>query len=83
MLTRPKNIVAHSVEGTLGLKMIGSPFPGDSWGDGIPSVRFGARVPFSVRLHGHALNGEVRRPGLGVHTHRPRDRPVSSPVFPG
>lgn len=83
MLTRPKNIVVHPVEGTLGLKTINSPFPGDSSWDGIPLVRFRARVPFSVWIHCDALNWETRAPDIGVSTHLPRDRHSSSPVFPG
>ena len=83
MLTRPKNIVAHPVEGTLGLKTIDYLFPGDSLWDGIPLDIFRARVPFFVWIHGFVLNGEARAPAMGVHTHLPRDRHSSSPVFPG
>ena len=83
MAPRPKNIVAHLSGGTLGLKTIDYPFPGDSLGYGIPSVRFRGRGAVSVRLNGRALNGEAGAPGIGVHTHLPRDHPISSPVFPG
>ena len=48
MLTRPSNIVAQLAEGTLGLKMIDGPFPGDSLGEGIRSVKFRARVPSPI-----------------------------------
>ncbi len=48
MFTRPKNIVAHPFEGTLGLKTTDGLFPGGSLWDGTPLVRFRARVPFSV-----------------------------------
>lgn len=48
MLTRPIDIVAHLFGGTLSLKTIGSPFPGDSLGDGVPSVKLRARVPLSI-----------------------------------
>ncbi len=72
MLTRPKNIVAHPVAGTLGLTAIDSLFPGDSLGEGIPPVKFRARVPFSIWLHGRALSGEARAAGMGVHIHLPR-----------
>ena len=77
MLTRPKNIVAHPVEGTLGLKTIDYLFPGDSLWDCISLVRFRARVPFSVWIHGCVLDGEARAPAMREHTH------ISSPVFCG
>ena len=81
MSTRPVIILAQLAEGTLGLKTIDSPFPEDSLEGGIPSVRFRPKVPFPVCLHGRALNGEAGATGMGVHTHRSRDHPISSPVF--
>ena len=61
MLTRPKNIVAYPVEGALGLKSIDGPFPGGSLWNDISVVRFRARVPFSIWIHGRVLHGEANR----------------------
>ena len=83
MLSRPVNILAHLAKGALGLRMIDCLFPDESLGESIPSVRFRVRVPFSFCLHGRALNQEARAPGMGEHTHQPRDHPISWPVFPG
>ncbi len=63
MLTRPKNIVAHPVRGTLDLKTIDSAIPDDSLWDGILLVRFRARVPLSVWIHSGALNRKAGAPG--------------------
>ena len=82
MLTRPKNIVAHLAKGALCLTT-NTLSPDESLGEDIPSVRFRARVPFFYWLHGRARNREARVPGMEVHTHQPRDHPISSPVFPG
>ena len=81
MLTRPKNIVPHPVGGTLGLKTIDCPFP-DEPGGRYSVGQIQSQGAFSVWIHGGALNGEARAPGMGVNTHLPRDHPISSPADP-
>lgn len=65
MVTRPKNIVTHLVEGTLGLKTIDCPLPGDSRLDGTLLGGFRARMPFSVWTYRGALNEEWRQVSEG------------------
>ena len=83
MVTRPKNIVAHLVEGTLGLKTADRLFPGDSPWNGIPLVRFRARAPFSVWIRGYVLDEKARPPGLGALSPVGAGAPISSPGYDG
>ena len=79
MLTRPRNILVHPVEGTLGLSTIDGLFPGDSLWDGTPSVRFRARMRFSVWTYCGALNQLWRQESK----HSPPQEPGPSHLLAG